>query len=391
MVINEQQIRLTQVTIGVSGSSSIVRKPKVLLVGPYPPPYGGIAMIVRDMLESPLSTSVDLRLMRTLSPKGGSSSLTGDSLARAIMDFYSLIKELARFRPNIVHIQTSYDWGWPKHVMFALVSKMFGAKVILHIHGHYKLCKEMFPKTKLRRFIFTPKTAFNLADHIFTLSDGFTNNILACYPGKKVTTIYNCIMMAKYLDANKKVRGERVVVSYIGRLEKRKGIRELLDVVERVSKQRNDITFKIAGIGPEKQYVEDWICHSAASSALEYLGFISEEDKIRLLRETDIFVLQSTNEGNPISILEAIASGCAIISTPVGSIADVVFHMRNGLMIEPEDPDALHKAILQLCEDRRMLERMQRENLTYRSRYSMEKMSENIAEIYASLVGDYNI
>ena len=365
--------------------SSLNKATKVLMVGPYPPPYGGIAVVVRDLLESPLSSSVDLRLMRSHNPREDTSNLEGDYLVRGFMDLCSLIKELLRFRPQVVHIHTSYDYGWPRNVLLALVSKAFGAKVLLHIHAYNERCKDGFPRTILRRLIFTPSMAFDIADHIFTLSDKYTNNILAYYPDKKVTTVFNCITMKRYLENKEKVGGEKIVVSYIGRLDKRKGVHELLNAVEKISEKVTDVIFKIVGIGPEKDYVENWMNRSAASSAVEYLGFVSEEEKIRILKLTDIFVLQSTNEGVPISLLEAIASGCAIISTPVGSIADIVDHGRNGLMIKPEDPDALVGAIMTLHDDRPMLRRMQSENLANRLEYAWEKKAEEIASIYIAL------
>ena len=356
-------------------------KPNILMLGPYPPPYGGIAIVVRDLINSPIKDVFNLKLLETAPQK--KNKYTGEFL-RVFSDITLLLNELIFDKPDIVHIHTSYDWGWPKHIIYAIISKIFGYIVILHIHAYHQQCENKFPEIWLKRFIFPPKIVLKIVDTVFTLSDKYTRHIIDSNIKTPVITIPNGILLKDFLSINIKEKNEKFVITYIGTIEKRKGIYELMGAAEKVLKKDPNINMIIAGNGPARDDLIKWH-NSLKAENVCYLGAISETKKIELLATTDVFVLQSTNEGLPIALLEAMAAGCAIITTPVGSITDVIKHGINGIIIPPEDESALVEAIMRLYNNKNLLRSIQENNLKKRHKYSWEKLSNRVSAVYMKL------
>jgi glycosyltransferase involved in cell wall biosynthesis len=84
---------------------------------------------------------------------------------------------------------------------------------------------------------------------------------------------------------------------------------------------------------------------------VEFIGWVTGEEKKRVLNGADVFILPSYNEGVPISILEAMSYGKPIIATNVGGIPEIVIMNKNGLLIDPGKPDQIEKAINTLLEN----------------------------------------
>lgn len=361
-------------------------KIKILIIGPYPPPYGGIAVVVRDLLESPLVEEFNMKLLKK-SPKEKFKIMYLGEILRVCDDILSLLIQLIKFKPDIVHINSSYDWGWPKHVIYAIIAKSFRTKVILHLHAYHRRCNDDFPNCWLRRFIFPPKEVFKLVDTIFTLSDKYTNKIRKLGINTQVVTIHNGIILKKFSDLiDKEKINDKFVITFIGTLEKRKGIYELIAAADQLSNKLLDFDLFIAGDGPARNDLERWLLSNTCQN-VHYLGRISEDEKIHILKITDVFILQSTNEGVPIALLEAIASGCAIITSPVGDIPTIIKNEHNGILIPPQNVSALVESINMLYNNRTILKNFQSFNLKNRSYHSWENISTEISDTYNRLCG----
>ncbi len=128
---------------------------------------------------------------------------------------------------------------------------------------------------------------------------------------------------------------------FVGRYERRKGIEELHDVVARLAGRPG---FHIDFVGPIPERLR------RPSAAATYWGAIRDETQMRaLLRNADVLVCPSYSEGMPTVILEAMASGLAVIATDVGAVREMVSE-ANGWVIPPGDRDALHAAMADALE-----------------------------------------
>lgn len=107
---------------------------------------------------------------------------------------------------------------------------------------------------------------------------------------------------------------KRKTILYVGRLEKRKGVRYLLRAYQELSERRDDIQLYLAGSGPEEDSLRNFVeLHDIPR--VTFLGFISEAEKIKLLHQADVFCAPSHyGEGFGIVLLEAMAAGCPVVA-----------------------------------------------------------------------------
>ncbi len=144
---------------------------------------------------------------------------------------------------------------------------------------------------------------------------------------------------ADWLAADKHEAQATVRFVFIGRYERRKGIEELHQVVARLAP---DHAFHIDFVGPIPPALQ------LQSKHVTYRGAIRDEEVMRgILREADVLVCPSYAEGMPTVILEAMASGLAVIATDVGAVGDLV-DPDTGWMIPPGDTDALARVLVEV-------------------------------------------
>ncbi|MEQ1564254.1 MAG: glycosyltransferase family 4 protein [Myxococcota bacterium] len=140
-------------------------------------------------------------------------------------------------------------------------------------------------------------------------------------------------------------------VLFVGRLLKDKGVHEFVEAARRVKARHPEVTFSIVGgLDPNPSAVsaatvEGW----QREGAIEYLG--ETRDVRPFLRGCTLFVLPSYREGTPRSVLEAMATGRAVVTTDAPGCRETVTDGHNGLLVPTRDPDALARAIGQLVED----------------------------------------
>ena len=143
-------------------------------------------------------------------------------------------------------------------------------------------------------------------------------------------------------------------VLYVGRLNVQKGLPVLLDAMELILSARPDVYLRLAGIGPERDWLNERIAKSFTLAAhVQLLG--PRDDVPGLLRASDLLVLPSLWEGMPNVVLEAMASRRAVVATAVEGSEDLVTPGATGWLVPPGDADALASALLDAVSDRARL------------------------------------
>ena len=133
-------------------------------------------------------------------------------------------------------------------------------------------------------------------------------------------------------------------------LTPRKNVATLLKAWHQLEQQGVDRELVIAGDGPSRTNLES-LARKLGLKQTTFRGYVSKETKRRLLQEAYCYVLPTRLEGLGLSNLEAMASGCAVISTDTYGIKDYLESDENGLMVPTEDPDAVAKAIQRLLSN----------------------------------------
>ena len=177
---------------------------------------------------------------------------------------------------------------------------------------------------------------------------------------------------------------ERLNIIFIGRLDKDKGLEEIVHSLRDIT-SKVDFHFFIAGAGPD----QDWFlnkCTKLIGDYFTYLGVLNNLQKKTFYQSADIFVLPSYFEGLPNALLEAMAYGVVPIVTSVGSMPEVVIDNENGFFVPLKDHKSISERIETLDKDRDLLYNISKSSYsTILKKYSIQNYVINLNGIYSSL------
>lgn len=306
----------------------------------------------------------------------------GTPLKKIFFFFFFLIKLIYRFlfdtNIKIVHVHgASYGSFYRKFITFLVVKFVFRKKYIYHIHGaefqiFYK--KSKYLSRQLIKF------NFNHADQIICLSQSWYNFFNSNFNVKKIDIVPNII---DYPNENViKSTSNELIFLFLGYIGNRKGIYDLIDVINKHKlKYKHKIKLIIGGNG-EVELLEKKINQNGLFEIINYIGWVSDVQKSQYLKNCDVYILPSYNEGLPISILEAMSYGKPIISTKIGGIPEIVIQGRNGILIEPGDIDGIESSIDFFINNEDTLRKFGEESKIIIENYMPEKVLNKLHSIY---------
>lgn len=212
------------------------------------------------------------------------------------------------------------------------------------------------------------------------------------FPADKVRVIPNGVDTKRFTPEHTGVAVRRElgidpaapVVGIVAALRPEKDHELFLRVAARVRDAMPDTRFLIVGEGPERSRLEA-LCHELRlDEAVLFLG--NRADIPDVLAACDVFTLTSKMEANPVSILEAMASGKPVVAPRVGSIAESVIDGETGLLTTARDEAQVARAVSQLLADRKLAETMGRAGrAAVDARWSLERMVEGYEELITEI------
>jgi glycosyltransferase involved in cell wall biosynthesis len=207
------------------------------------------------------------------------------------------------------------------------------------------------------------------------------------FPAEKRVSIPNGFPALEVVPvADYPEKGE-ILVTFVGRLDAQKNPALLMNALHLAAVEGGGprIRARFLGDGPQKADLIEESKRLGLESQVEFLGRV--ENVPEHLRATDIFVLPSLSEGVSNALLEAMAHGLPCIATAIPGNTDLILDRRTGLLVEPGDPCALSRAILEVARDcklRASLGRAGRAQIL--EHFDMEGVARRYAELYRSLL-----
>lgn len=154
---------------------------------------------------------------------------------------------------------------------------------------------------------------------------------------------------ASYEPVRHEGRGNRLL--FVGRLAPVKGVPVLLESLAILRREHPDVVLTLAGDGPDRQFLERRAAELGLQQHARFLGYQSQSQVRRLLRETDVFVSSSFAEGVPVVLMEAMAAGVPVVATRIAGVPELVDDGVCGWLVPPGDPGALADKIDMLLAD----------------------------------------
>lgn len=302
-----------------------------------------------------------------------------------VKDYMALSKELfKKVRTddcyNIVHLASSASISLLKDIY--ILKKLKKQKVKTIIHFHFGRIPQLFEKQnwewKLLKNVISLSTSVVVIDkssYDTLIGAGFTNIYLLSNPLSP--------NVEHLIKENSELKRQHRKLLFAGHVIKTKGIFELIEACVDIP----DIELKV--VGKVLPNVEEELkkCWENGKGKLILTNNIPFEDVIKEMLSCSLFVLPTYTEGFPNVIIESMACGCSIITTPVGAIPemlDIGSNKECGICVEVKSVKALKSAIIKLLEDRElanMLANNARSKVI--ERYSMEVVWTEIIDIWS--------
>lgn len=313
------------------------RKTNVLMVGPDLEMQGGIAAVANGLISGGLKDVCDLRYVPTV--------CEGSKLKKSL----KYLQGLLRFNKevpsaDVVHVHVSVRGSFKRKYEIAKIAKVQGKKLIIHEHnGEFA---EIFEteddayRAKVRNF-------FGLADVVIVLSEEWREYFsqYVC-DENKILVMHNAVSIPKQA-ADPRARQN---VLFLGRLGSRKSPDVLLRAAKSLRARFPEVHYRFAGDGDIDNY-KALAFELGISDQCDFVGWVTGDEKERLVRESGVFCLPSRHEGMPMSLLEMMAYGIPCIATPVGGVPQVIRDGKNGYLTPVGDVNALAERLSGLLSD----------------------------------------
>jgi len=343
-----------------AAADSVRRAPgraRLLIVGPLPPPIGGVETFTQALLES--NALAEFEVEHCDITKGRAKETQGRfdlaNFAWAARHFTRLQRQLARFRPDVVYLPIAGTWsGVLRDLTLATLAKRSGARVLGHQHdGEFaSVLAHRGPlagpvRNGLRQFdrmlVLGERWRTLLTDY------GLTIPIDLCPSTYRREVVERARGFTRRFGDGAPARG-----LFVGQLGERKGVPDLLQAIARLKQRGVAMPFAFVGpfeTGAGREKVVATRRELGLESDTELTGTLQGEPLYQRFATSDLFVLPSYTEGLPAVLYEAGAFQLPVITTPVGSIPDFIEPGRNGLLVPPGDVEALAGALARLAGD----------------------------------------
>jgi glycosyltransferase involved in cell wall biosynthesis len=359
----------------------VKKRPKVLILAPAETADGGIKNYYQ-VLKNYFSIPVYYQYRGAREwPYRGSSFSEG---IRLLKDYISYFINVILKHIQIVHINTSLGReSILRDLVYAIYAKILGKECIVFFRG-WSDSAEQLMKNKYKWLL---KLYLKNTDALITLSQK-SQEILKSLGYKKniylETTLVDDNLLHSF-NINKKLhkRSDVITILFLARIEKEKGIFEIIDACESLIQSGYIIKLLIAGKGRAEKVV---LSRVKNKNYIKILGYVTGEVKTKAYIDSDIYVLPSYTEGMPTSVLEAMAFGLPVIITPVGGLQDIIKEGLNGYFVPIANSIALSETIIGLINDKDLMYNMSLYNYSEAQKYYASNVVKRIENIYKKVL-----
>ncbi|MBR4357167.1 MAG: glycosyltransferase family 4 protein [Butyrivibrio sp.] len=347
-------------------------KIKVLMIGPDRSVHGGISGLVNGYYHVGLDKKVDLRYIGTMKE--------GSKLKKLMVAGLSYVRFcMCVGKYDIVHVNVASDNSFWRKALFIKCAKRRNKKIVIHQHGgnideYYESLDEK-RKEQVRNI-------FGMADVLLVLTNGLNDFFGTIVDRRKILILPNGVVTQGVgVDKDKK---DYTKILFLGRICRNKGISELLEAMDEIHAKNPEAMLYLGGIYEDNEYRSEV---EKRASYVSSLGWITGKAKDDWLDKCGIFVLPSYFEGFPLSVIEGMLHGCAVVSTDVGGVPEAIEDGESGILIKPKDVEGLKNAIERIICDKNFAKKISNGGIkTAKEKYSLEKNTEKLIEIYRKVL-----
>jgi phosphatidylinositol alpha-mannosyltransferase len=321
--------------------------------------------------------------------------------------------------PDVLFVGTSTDFRSPMHTHVQVSATADGDKIdqilndeqfdILHFHEpwipvlsrqilqrsksvniatfHAKVPETLMSRTVVR--VVTPYTKSVMKDlHVLTAVSDAAAEYATSLTDEPIAIIPNGIDLTKYRKSEHIEKPHKTLL-YIGRLERRKGVKYLLQAYSLLAQDNPDVSLIIAGDGPDREKLE-MLAEDLKLPNISFLGFISEALKLELLAEADLFVSPAIfGESFGIVLLEAMATGTVSVAGNNSGYVGVMQDLGAISVVNPHDIDEFARRLDLLLHEDSLRSLWKTWAARYVKQFSYPKIVDRYEELYTDALNEY--
>lgn len=246
---------------------------------------------------------------------------------------------------EVVHTNSLHFYG---SVVAARVARDLRIPLVVTVHvGDIRY---LSPTTRVAAELYertVGRMILRSCDAVIAVSDDVAEHVeRRGVPSPKITVVPNGVDHALFFPRQRDAGSSRPTVTFVGRLIENKGPAVHVDALIELSRSGGEFTAVVAGDGPLRRSLERRVADAGLADRVTFLGFV--EDVAGVLAGSDIVVRPSQTEGLSLALLEAMASGCAVIASRIPANAAVISDHETGLLVAPGDVGELAQALRSL-------------------------------------------
>ena len=285
---------------------------------------------------------------------------------------------------KILHIHHASRGSFLRKSLLVLIGKIFGKKVILHIHGGG--FHNFYNRAKLMKPVI--RWTLENSDAVICLSEMWKKYYSSTFKLKRLVIINNVVEspLTSHVSPLTHETNGSLKLLFLGHVTEKKGVFDLLKVLAEGRDQfKHKVKVTIGGIG-EVERLEKIISDNQFNGDVSFAGWVNGNRKAELLNNCDVYVLPSYFEALPISILEAMSYGKPVISTNVGGVPEIVKPGFNGWLFQPGDHEALNKILREAMENKALLKQYGNNSLSISKNYTPESVFQSLNNLYKEIL-----
>lgn len=359
-------------------------KGRILFIVQLPPPVHGASQMNKYVVENPLIHKKYDIVILPLKFIDKISEVGKFSLKKILLTFVftlKLVRTIILYRPDLVYFTVSpFGGAFYRDALFISIIKLSRCKILFHLHG--KGIKNNIDKRPwilpLYKFVFNNTSLIHLSKSLLYDIEPFRKKL------NDIFIIPNGIPEANLKEIKPFHASKDIIrIIYLSNLKTSKGILVLMDALKLLRDDYNNFEATVVGSPADIsiESLKEIVLDNNLDKNVKIVGPKYGHDKYYELLKADIFVFPTyyENECFPLSILEAIQTNNAVISTDNGAIKEIITDNENGFIVEQKNAIALSHKIINLIENRELLEKMKKENkLKYLEKYTLQTFNQSM-------------
>lgn len=299
------------------------------------------------------------------------------------LTLYQLAAVIRRHQIQIVNVHYPVQ----SFVYFGLLRWLLPIRLVLSVHG-----ADLFRDGRRpARYPWSIRLLVACADALVAPSKAFLQECLAVFPraARNGAGIHNGVDMEELAspDPGGMTSAQPPYVLCIAAHNEKKALDVLLTAFAEIGDAHRGVRLLLVGDGPLRRQHEAQARALALDGRVEFLGERGRAEVARLLHGCSIFVLPSRSEPFGMVVIEALACRKAVVASAVGGIPEIIEDGRSGVLVEPDNPGALARALTRMLDDHALRERLADAGYErVQERFGCERMGAEYERLYAALL-----